>query len=402
MSIVAWPDGSEKVAPDWYVNCFRTALRRIAVVLNSSKPFELCKSADLRSPDQSLDALFVSRGWDDKVIQFNPAAKDSFANVDEYSAEYFFYCDVDFPKRSDRVAKFVVPQTFLDWGYRRLHPPVGDAGTLGMRAFGENADSELFIKHCATNYLVKNFWHNFVHRAIQGIGSHNYHEFRGPAREDSDFEADHLANLLLARSYGLKVHSRGKISTAAQRELNALFRRNRCNLIFAERAQHRRTDRARMSREERWAELEWRFCRAVANAVSTSLIQEGLASPSVRVFLGGEIKTARVGKGGGTKTWRRGGSVTLEIAGRRINSDAAPYLPDDELRAELGEYPYAEVPTHRLADMRANRQKREKEIVQIVVSAFRRLIHDDEALRESIASSMDALARRLSILSFSA
>ena len=87
-----------------------------------------------------------------------------------------------------------------------------------------------------------------------------------------------------------------------------------------------------MSREERWAELEWRFCRSVSNAVSAALISGGLVAPSVRVFMNGEVKSAAHKET--IKTWRIG-EVIVEVAGRRIPTLLAAYIPDDEIRAEM-------------------------------------------------------------------
>lgn len=391
-AITQQPDAS---VPAWYDACFRTALRRVAVLLNSRAPYQRGARVDLQQGDAELDALFVRNGWDEHLIQYHVGRKDDYTAMDdEYSAEYFFYCDVDFPtRRSDRVAKFIVPAPFLDWGYQRLHRPRGTPQQLGLDEFAGNIDAPEFVRHCATNYLVKNFWHNFAHRAIQGITTSNYHQFRGPAREDSDFEADNVSNILLVRAYGLPVLSRGRLGTPNAARIDALFRRNRCNLIFAERAHHRREDRMSMSIEERWAETEWRFCRGVANALSMRLIVEGLAVPSLSVFFNGEIMIAD----GGRKRWREG-SVVVEIAGRRIDTGLPPYLPADELRSEtLSDDGVANAPTDkRLAAIRSKRAEREADIALIAIKAFEGLMRQQE-LRDSVVATMEALAQRITI-----
>ena len=151
-----------------------------------------------------------------------------------------------------------------------------------------------------------------------------------------------------------------------------------------------------MSIEERWSEMEWRFCRATANAISMRLIVKGLAVPSLRVFLSGQVRTAQDARG--ARLWRDG-SVVVEIAGRRIDTGRPPYLPDDELRAQpvssKGE-------TNGLADerleaIRLRRAERESEIVQMAVSTFERLMREHVALRDSVVANMDALARRITI-----
>lgn len=390
---IAWPhDTSVKSAPDWYADCFRNALRRVAVLLNQVSPYSTCRGTKLSCTEAQLAALFGTRDWDQELIQFNIAKPDQYANSDEYSAENFFYSDVDFPSRGNhRVAKFLVPQTFLDWSFRRLHRPAGSAQELDLAEFPQGPDSPSFVQHCAANYLVKNFWHNYVHRAIQGISSANYHQFRGPAREDSDFEADHLANLFFARSYGFPLRTSGQVTDAVRERMEALFRRNRCNLVFAERAQHRASDRASMSAEERWAELEWRFCRGVANGISAAFVCNGLATSSVRIFLNGEIRSS--GSGTTRKVWRTG-EVIVEVGSRRFATDLPAYIPYDELRAEVGGRTIA---AEREASMRKRRDRRIREIITVVVADYKKLIRTDPAFRKSNKIAVAALGHRLAI-----
>ena len=384
--------------PDWYVDCFGTALRRVAVVLNSDVPYDKCAGTSLRVDDDELDALFANKAWGRDLVQFQVAHDDDpHSRDDEYNAEYFFYCDVNFPSRAAggarvRVARFVVPTTFLQWGYKRLHRPVGSAAQLGLDEFGGDIEAPKFVRHCATNYLVKNFWHNFVHRAIQGITTENYHRFGGPAREDSDFEADNISNILLVRSYGLPIHSRASIGVKAASSIESLFRRNRCNLIFAERAQHRKTDRAAMSLDERWGEMEWRFCRAVANSLSMRLITKGLAVPSLRVFFNGQVRL----RGDDLRRRWRDGTVIVEIAGRRFDTGRPPYLPNDELRGQEIQSSEGETQA-RLDQIRERRAAREAEIVQVAAAAFERVIRDDRCLRDGVAASMTALSQRIAV-----
>ena len=178
--------------------------------------------------------------------------------TDEHLAEYHFYANASFTqRRGDRVAVFKVPQAFLDWGYQNLRRPPPDP--LIAADFPRGQADPAYVSHCATNYLVKNFWHNFVHGEIQGINQSNYGRFRGLAREDSDFEADHIANLLTLRSYGVRLLYSGRSSQKATDRINAIFARNRCNQIFAKRARHRLDDAAAATDHERWAEFEWRF-----------------------------------------------------------------------------------------------------------------------------------------------
>ena len=99
---------------------------------------------------------------------------------------------------------------------------------------------------------------------------------------------------------------------------------------------------------------------------------------------------------------RRDGSVVVEIAGRRIDTGKAPYLPDDVLRGQADrEDATSLVSADRLVTIRSRRTERESEIVQIAVAAFERLMGDDAALRSSVAAEMNAVAHRITIPCFS-
>ena len=386
-----WPTGdSTDEAPDWYKDCFRNALRRTAVILNQHERYPTClkvSSTQLGKPETALASLFERKNWDASLIAIHRAEKDTHANDDEYQAEHFFYTDTQFPSAGDvRRASFTVPQPFLDWSYKRLHKPRSSESILQANEFREGVEDPEFISHCAANYLVKNFWHNFVHRHVQGIDNGNYHEFRGPAREDTDFDSDHIANLLLAKSYGQKLKLSGKIGNAASARLRAIFARNRCNLVFAERAKHRETDRSLMSDIERWNELEWRFCRSASNAISTELIASGLAPPSVRVFLGGEAKSGQ--RNGHTRYWRDG-HVIVDVGGRRINTDAVAYIPDDELHTD-------EIAPERRSAITVRRAERLTEIITAVKLQYRKALRE-VSLADYVPKAFAALEARLSI-----
>ncbi len=386
-----WPDTSTTTpAPEWYLGCFRNALRRVAVILNRHERYPTCMKispARLAKSDNELASHFQRKKWDEILIALHTASRDAYADSDEYQAENFFYTDTRFPRvGAVRRASFTVPQPFLDWSYKRLHKPRSSEAVLLSHEFTQGSDDPEFVTHCASNYLVKNFWHNFVHRHVQGIDNTNYHEFRGPAREDTDFDSDHIANLLLAKTYGQALRVNGKIGSKASAKLRAIFARNRCNLVFAERAKHRETDRASMSEIERWNELEWRFCRGASNAVSSELIASGLSVPSVRVFLGGEAK--RRSRDGRTHYWRDG-HVIVDVAGRRINTDAAAYIPDDELHSD-------ELAPERRRAIADKRSERLNEITNAVKLQYQKTLRDP-SMKEFVPKAFAALEARLAI-----
>lgn len=386
----AWPptDSSEP-APDWYVEvAFRNALRRVVCVLNSRAPFTACSKIKLSESDESVAAGFEKGGLDADLIQFNVEGYDQFARTDEHHAENHFYTNVAFERRQNRrVAVFKVPRVFLDWGYQNLRRPAADP--LIATEFPGGQSDPRYIVHCATNYLVKNFWHNFVHAEVQGINQGNYGGFRGLAREDSDFEADHIANLLTLRSYGVELLYRGNGGDKRSDRVNAVFTRNRCNQVFAKRARHRQEDAAAASDADRWSELEWRFCRGVANRVSIALLAHHLAVPSLRIFLGGDVRWS-VQRG---TRWRHG-NVLADVAGRRFASPYPAYVPDDEWRAFRDK---TEIPRQRQADIRRKRAAREDEIATWIRGEYRRILASSPALRESIRIELEALEARVGV-----
>jgi hypothetical protein len=389
-TLPSWPpENTIDPAPSWYVDVvFRNALRRVVSVLNSRAPFIACSRIRLSGSDDAVAAAFEKAGLDADLIQFNVEEYDTFAQTDEHHAENHFYAHVGFERRRGRrVAVFKVPRVFLDWGYQNLRRPAVDP--LVVAEFPGGQSDPAYVTHCATNYLVKNFWHNFVHAEIQGINQSNYGLFRGLAREDSDFEADHIANLLTLRSYGVDLLYLGSGGDKRRDRVNAIFTRNRCNQVFAKRARHRQEDAAAASDEERWSELEWRFCRGVANKLSISLLAHHLAIPSLSVFLGGEVRWS-VKRG---TRWRHG-NVLAEVAGRRFATPYPAYVPYDEWRAFRSK---AKISSKRQGEMRRKRSAREDEIATWIGGEYRQALASNAALRESIRIELEALEARVGV-----
>lgn len=383
----AWPSTTTtNPAPTWYVEgAFRNALRRVVCVLNRRAPRDACKGIRLERSDEALAASFAKAGLDAKLIQFNVEDYDAFAKSDEHSAEHHFYAKVRFEERAGaRVAVFKVPRAFLDWGYQNLRRPAAD--DLLEADFSDGPTSPAYVTHCATNYLVKNFWHNFVHNELQGITHENYGRFRGIAREASDFEADHVANLLTLLSYGVKPMALGRGASDTTHRIEAIFTRNRCNQVFAKRARHRE-DEGAAGEDAQWSELEWRFCRSVANRVSTALLAHHLAVPSVEVYLGGD---ARSSPQRGTR-WRHG-DVIVDIGGRRMATPLAAYVPDDEIRARRAG---GQVTVERQGRIRRFRAGREADIASWVRHEYAKQLSADEGLRDGVKLALQSLGARI-------
>ena len=253
-----------------YVRCYDRALARMAATLNAGALGGLIPRTLLRQPDEILASVFES-GPLSRLVRLHVIQGDSREDLEE-RAEDHFYGRFMFRAASTRGAEGAMPRvtvvheatdTFIDLSLRRLRRPPADESALRTSEFAEEA---AFASHCAANYLLKNFWHNYTHERMQGITHDNYGVFRGQARYDSDFEADNVADLLLLRSYGERPLAKGRLSEATRVRCRAVFERNKCNLVFVERAAHRVRDRESMSQSQdsctngaaRWPATSWR------------------------------------------------------------------------------------------------------------------------------------------------
>ena len=372
-----------------YRDAFRLALARMAVTINNDlakdeKNYPVPRGLFTKQDDTLLkkldDSNLAASLFRLNIIQHDEALKDE----DEFKAENFFYADLTIRRESRAVGEgmpafnrrsveYRVPETFVEWSCKRFHAPEGSNESLERSLF---RTEDAFLFSCAANYLLKNFWHNFVHREIQGISSDNYRDFAGAARYDSDFEADNLGTLFLIASYGYPILTRGKPSRQSD-SIRALLARNRCNLVFQERASHRTTDRSLHSAIELFQEAEWRFFRQICNRMSGELAAEGLAVRSIRVFANGRIRQSS------QRIWRDG-RVIVELNGRRYATDSPVYVPPVE-------YKDANPPEEKSKHARRFRRKRVEEIAVAVIARYRREILQDAALRHDASESLNLL-----------
>lgn len=394
-----WPvsqkAANEKV-PDWYKDCFRAALLRMAVMVNvtrtkNEKDYPLSLGL-LKLQDAELFKKLDKSDMAPALISLNPIKSDhKLSDDNEYRAENFFYARINFSEHDRAIGKtkrifnrthvtYQVPDTFIKWSYLRLQPPPGSDQELDRDKFKDNDD---FIFECATNYLLKNFWHNFVHHQVQGINEGNYRDFGGAARFDSDFEADNLATIFLIRSYGLEIRAKGSCNN--ETAIRAIWERNRCNLVFQERAKHRHQDTERMSELERFQEAEWRFYRAICNRLSIELIARGLTVRSLRVFANGQVKKAKIG-------YFRGGpgKVIIELNSRRYYTKCPVYVPPEYYGAKRGT-------DERMRDIRSFQNRRVKDIVTSAATQYEHDLREDANLRFDAEETLKALFKRLSL-----
>ena len=245
---------------------------------------------------------------------------------------------------------------------RHSNGAIGACG--GRRAAAELeldrlAAASMHLSSCATarrTILVKTLA-QLYRRAIQALPPSNYHRFVA-RRARLDFEADNVANILLARAYGCPC--RRAASWGIERCAHpGAVRRTGCNLIFAERAQHRRTDRANMGIEERWSEMEWRFCRRRRRCAQHSPDRHGSRRAVAAHLLQRQTEQRRGRPGAGVKdrSWSDRGPSHRHRRRR-------PICPTTS-RAANRFSPRDGRPRHRPSQMiRSRRSKHEAEIVQ--------------------------------------
>ena len=367
-------------APDWYQDCFRMALLRVAVTVNGTAPG--LGPTLLRQSDEALFSELGKRVGE--LTRLHVSGYDDYNFDKEYNAENFFYSSLHLANgpAGRKVLRYQLTRTFLDWSRERFQSPRGSDEELER---GNYANEQSFRVACATNYLTKNLWHNYVHVALQGITEANYHHFRGEARFDSDFEADNLATLLLIKSYGLPVLARGRPPGRPLR-IDALLRRNACNLVFQERAMHRREDRMGKNPLELYQESEWRFFRRICNRLSGGLAAHGLCARTLSVFADGEIRRGR----GGTILYPKR-NVILEINARRYYTGVPVYVPAEELA-------HAEIAPARRAAIDAFRNKRVRDIVTLGLAHYGEDVRNDGALADDAADQIASLWRRFGMV----
>lgn len=260
-------------------------------------------------------------GW-----QLNESAHDSRI-TDEDAAEDDFYSSFEY--RKSGVLTYTLTRAFFRYSYEGLVEPAAKPRSRETR--------QAFLKDCATNYLVKNFWHNHVHECFQKITSANYHAFGGESRYSSDFTADNLGNVLHALSYGHALTADVSDQTRPTNPgLRELFLRNRCNRVFALRDEARIHSKLRSANSiDSLLEAEWLIRRRLANEISLRCIERGRALTSISVHFWGSIRKSD----GHYQRPKAQGSV--EMNGIRIPLDDLgniSYLKRDEAKEAVDRY----------------------------------------------------------------
>jgi len=384
---IKWWQAHGAKPPAEYNECYLWALRRMAATLNCytprTSPFS---QRGLKKSDAQLQDLFPRSkigSVDANAALVNHEQIDRHQDLEDFDhAENLFYGDFNFscPRGFKDIVRVTNRSTpaFRQWSFRRLVWPTieteqGASEPLKRRA--DETDSE-FMLSCAAKYLLKNFWHNYVHRAIQGITSENYHSFAGEARDQSDFTADNIGTLLFLRSYGIEILTSGRSRSDRSAAIRDLLRRNRCNLVFAERDRLRIERTSKLLNEERWEEAQWQFRRRVAMAISNLLVERGAAVVSLGVYLRGE-KPTREG------WFFHNQNLVVQINGRYFVCNHVPYIPDPAKDQK--------------PQTRAKAYERREELADSAVGQYMSALEQNRELRAYAQRELLALSARLRI-----
>jgi hypothetical protein len=359
----------------------------MAATLNCYQPRRSpFSAAALKKSDLQLQETFPEKkigSVDANAALVNHEVIDRHQELEDFDqAENLFYGDFDFscPRGFKNIVRVTHRSTpaFRKWSFERLRwptieTPQGEPDRLRKRS--DETDAE-FMMSCASNYLLKNFWHNYVHREVQGIASHNYHSFGGEARDHSDFTADNLGTILFVRSYGIDILTSGRSGPDRSNAVRDLLNRNRCNLVFAERDRHRIESTTEMGVDERWQEAQWQFRRRVAMAISNQLVARGAAATSLAVYLRGEHRTR-------DDWFYHKELVVVEINGRYIVSNQYSYIPDPAKPMK--------------PQTRKTAYERREKLASNAVDQYTSLLEQNSELRAHAKQSLAALADRIRI-----
>jgi len=256
----------------------------------------------------------------------NASEHDSRTTSAEAAAHEFY---PGFEYRDGKVS-YTVTKAFFEASYRGFFEPDATRHSAERRRD--------FLSDCATNYLVKNLWHNHVHEQLQNITSYNYHEVGGEARDMADFEADNLATVILALSYGHVIDTgTSSLLDKPSAGLLELFSRNRCNNMFAIRENTRKRGRSKPEATiDELYEVEWLVRRRLANEVGMRCAMHGRALASISVHFFGELARPRRGR-----CERPNASGCVEMNGVRIPLQRLgnfAYSSKDEIKEAVASY----------------------------------------------------------------
>ncbi|GEM_PF-6811594 len=246
-------------------------LARVSIVLNFDILSETIDSAllvkALRSYN-SKDVVEILRPFDDQHLYHYNRHTNANALPRTYLQENYFYPQFN-----------IIP----DGKFKKI-------GVLMTESFTRDAilgldETDPFFIENNINYFTKYMWHTYTHNGLQDINHNNYKDFKGEAREDSDYVADSIATYMLLTSYGIPMigcnHDRivAEHSEVVKDRMIFILKNNRCNAVFRKREDERPEDSGN-------DDIEFRFKRNLLNYLAGFILAEGLALEDVKIYLG--------------------------------------------------------------------------------------------------------------------
>lgn len=253
-----------------------TALKRAAILLNQTYVGTRKRKQLLTLLDSKLRDNFAD---DPNIFVYNKVKQDISVSQPEALKKYF-YGDLRIDESHEGIIKLVYSPTeaFLDLLISNIEVQTTTSPDLKFPASISTRD---VLFNCATNYLLKNIWHNFYHNYFQNIHLHSYKNFKGYPRTISEFSADNMANIYLVLSYGEGISYDGFQESENISNIQAIFHRNRSNKLFRERSDIL----------DEGIEPYDKYLRNICNYVSCLLVRSGYSVASLIPFAneGGEV-----------------------------------------------------------------------------------------------------------------
>ena len=194
-----------RLSVDDYRACFDAAMRRFSLISNSTLPvYRLLAERWLGKTDRQLARCFemepTTQGQQLFRLRWDTADSSGRLMADDWGPSFYgrlAYTDYGEPVRR-RSWTWTVTEAFFAASHYGLHEP-----DEKDEQKGKEPSETVRLADCAVNYLVKNCAHELVHLVPQGVNHGNFRNFNGAARNGADMDADNLANIVLARAYGL-------------------------------------------------------------------------------------------------------------------------------------------------------------------------------------------------------
>lgn len=254
--------------------CMRLGMRRFSLLANSTFPaYRPLARRWLGLGDEPLAQRFDQhlRTGQGQLFTLRVDIPDPYGEpVEDWDDSFygkFEYVEYVIPVRR-RKWKRTMTAAFIAASYEGLHGADHEAAQI------EWEQPTAMLADRAVNYFVKNCAHELVHLVGQGITGGNFHNYKGPAREHADMDADNLSNIFLASAYGLSVVATGL--DVENQEIVELLGQNRSNKMFTIRA----------SRRGEPNDANARYLRMLSNHVSGRLLSSGYAAARLATYLG--------------------------------------------------------------------------------------------------------------------